>query len=151
MESIAIYLNHAHQRCDELCMQASAHVGGNRWDDAELLFQAFSTALEQHFTMEEKVLFSAFEKAIRTSEGPTSVMREEHRKIRSVIFMLQDALTRRARNAFLGHADTLTIMIAQHNLVEQTFLYPMMDSLPESQQNEIRCSMSTIAGNMSFG
>jgi len=150
MESIAVYLNNAHRRCDELCMETNSHVGGNRWDEAEMLFQAFSTALEQHFTMEEKVLFTAFEKAIRSSDGPTSMMRDEHRKIRSVIFMLQDALTRRSRNAFLGHADTLTIMIAQHNLVEETFLYPMMESLPESQQNEIIQTMSAIAGAMSL-
>lgn len=149
MPSIAIYLNRAHQRCDAFCLEANSQVSGESWDDAEISFQTFSTALEQHFTMEETVLFTAFERAIRSTEGPTSVMRDEHRKIRSIIFMLQDALTRRSRNAFLGHADTLSIMIEQHNLVEETFLYPMIDSLPKAQQDEIIRAMGEIANAMS--
>jgi len=90
-------------------------------------------------------LFAAFEKAIHGADGPTGIMRVEHKKINSVVFMLRDALERRARNAFLGHADTLNIMIAQHNQVEEDIFYPMIDRMFSSQKHDIIEAMRKIA------
>ena len=137
MDTISGYLGTHHRRCDQLCIDAEKSVAAELWDRADGLFHEFCAALEQHFAMEEDVLFVAFEKAIRSTEGPTCVMRDEHNKIRSVIFMLHDALTRRARNAFLGHADTLNIMIEQHNQLEESVFYPMIDRLLGAQKHAI--------------
>ena len=95
--------------------------------------------------MEEEVLFVAFEKAIHGTDGPTAIMRVEHNKINSVVFMLRDALARRAKNAFLGHADTLNIMIAQHNQVEDDIFYPMLDRMFGAQKHELIEAMRKIA------
>ena len=145
MGTISEYLHNDHNRCDKLCGEVEECVNSELWDRAEVLFEGFCQALEQHFTMEENVLFVAFEKAIRSASGPTSVMRDEHQKIRSVIFMLQDALARRSRNAFLGHAETLNIMIQQHNQVEENILYPMLEHLLSAQKNDIVKAMNHIA------
>jgi len=137
MDTISGYLSKDHSRCDLLCNELENSVSTELWDRADRLFKDFCVAMEQHFAMEEDVLFVAFEKAIRSTEGPTCVMRDEHNKIRSVIFMLHDALTRRARNAFLGHADTLNIMIEQHNQLEESVFYPMIDRLLGAQKHAI--------------
>lgn len=149
MGAISEYIRNDHNRCDLLCNEAAVCVSTEAWDRAEVIFLQFRNALEQHFTMEEDVLFSAFEKAIRSPEYPTSAMRNEHQKIRSVIFMLQDALTRRARNAFLGHADTLDIMMHQHNQVEENILYPMIDHVLGAQKHDIIKAMTQIATQQS--
>ena len=145
MDTITEYLNDDHHRCDDLGAEAKICVGKEQWDRASLSFERFSNALELHFTMEEDVLIDAFEKAIKSGDGPTCVMRNEHRVIRSIMFMLQDALERRAKNAFLGHFDTLDIMIQQHNLVEESFLYPMIDRMFAAQKETIINAMNLIS------
>jgi iron-sulfur cluster repair protein YtfE (RIC family) len=145
MDTISGYLGTHHRRCDQLCIEAEKSVAAELWDRADGLFHEFCAALEQHFAMEEDVLFAAFEKAIHGADGPTGIMRVEHKKINSVVFMLRDALERRARNAFLGHADTLNIMIAQHNQVEEDIFYPMIDRMFSSQKHDIIEAMRKIA------
>lgn len=144
MDNIAGYLIIDHSRCDKLYGEAQNCVSTEAWDRAETVFQQFCEALERHFEMEEKVLFAAFEKAIHSTDGPTCAMRDEHQKIRSIISMLQDALARRSRNAFLGHSDTLDIMIQQHNLVEDSILYPMIDRILSGQKDDIIKAMNKI-------
>jgi hemerythrin-like domain-containing protein len=145
MDTISEYLGKHHGRCDQLCYEAEKSVAAGLWERADESFQEFCAALEQHFAMEENVLFVAFEKAIHGTDGPTSVMRVEHKKINSVVFMLRDALARRARNAFLGHADTLNIMIRQHNQVEDDIFYPMIDRMFSAQKDDLIKAMRQIA------
>jgi len=141
METFGEYLNHDHQRCETVYMDAERCVNSNLWEQADRLFQQFSFALERHFSIEEKVLFAEFEKVIRGSDGPTSAMRSEHQKIRCVVAMLEDALKRRSRNAFLGHSDTLRIMMGQHHDVEETVILPIIDRTLFAHKDQILDAM----------
>jgi hemerythrin-like domain-containing protein len=122
MGTITCHLGTDHKRCDEFFASAETSVSKNRWDDAAICLKEFSEALERHFAMEEKVLFPVFEKAIGSSDGPTSVMRTEHRQIRSILEMLHETWGKSDADSFLGYSDTLNTMLQQHNMKEESVL-----------------------------
>lgn len=144
MNTITGYLTNDHKRCDNLFTEAQYCVFADLWERAEACSQQFFDAIEQHFAMEEKVLFLAFEYAIGSSDGPTGVMRDEHQQIRGIISRLDSALMRRDKNAFLGHSDTLNIMLQQHITKEESLLYGMTDRLLSEQKHDIIQAMHQI-------
>jgi len=144
METITDYLGNDHKRCDDMFAEAETCVGDNRWAEADALLKAFNDALEHHFAMEERVLFLAFEQAIGSSEGPTAVMRMEHRQIRAITAMLQEALAKRDADAFFGCSETLNTMLQQHNMKEESILYLMTDRVLSGRQDEIISAMRDI-------
>lgn len=146
METFGEYLNHDHQRCEQFYVEAEHCVSNNLWDKGEVFFHQFCYALERHFSMEEKVLFAEFEKVVHGSGSPTNAMRDEHQKVRCVVAMLEDALARRARNAFLGHSDTLRIMMGQHHEVEEEVILPIIERTLFEQRREIIEAMNEYCG-----
>lgn len=144
MNTITDCLTSDHKHCDKFFIEAETCASTGLWERAEACFQQFCDALERHFAKEEKVLFLAFENAIGSSNGPTGVMRNEHQQIHGIVSMLQDALKRRDEDAFLGHSETLNIMMQQHNLKEESILYLMADRVLSEQKNDIIGAMSDI-------
>jgi hemerythrin-like domain-containing protein len=55
--------------------------------------------------------------------------------------MLADALKRRARNAFLGHSDTLRIMMGQHHELEENVVFPIIDRALSRRRQDILKAM----------
>jgi len=137
METISRHLGTDHKRCDDFFAQAETAVAGTLWTHAEQAMNAFCEALEQHFAMEEQVLFPEFEEAVGTREGPTAVMRMEHRQMREVITMLNDCLAKRDADGFLGYSETLNTLMQQHNMKEESILYPMTDRVLNGRQDDI--------------
>jgi len=90
---------------------------------------AFREALEAHLTLEEERLFPALEEAEPHALGPTGVMRQEHRHMRALAEELAQALAARERDRYLGAAETLLVLMQQHNAKEEHVLYPMSDRL----------------------
>jgi iron-sulfur cluster repair protein YtfE (RIC family) len=127
MTSISSFLGNDHDRCDDLFSQAEQSIDAQDWDQAGRDFAAFRTTLEQHLSAEEEVLFPAFEQATGSSAGPTSVMRTEHAQMRDILSQMAEALEQRDATDFLGGSETLNIMMQQHNLKEESILYPMCD------------------------
>ena len=131
MTNLTQPLHDHHKHCDELFAAAEADAHGNKWDSCEDALTRFREELEAHFCTEEQVLFPAFETATGMAGGPTQMMRFEHAQMRDLIGQLSAALTTRDRDAFAGTAETLLIMMQQHNMKEENILYPMCDrSLP---------------------
>ncbi|MCK7498190.1 MAG: hemerythrin domain-containing protein [Comamonadaceae bacterium] len=87
----------------------------------------FRRETEAHFCAEEDVLFPNFERRTGMSSGPTRMMRMEHMQMRGLLDQLAAAQAGRDTGAFCGAADTLLIMMQQHNLKEENILYPMCD------------------------
>jgi len=137
METISRHLGTDHKRCDDFFAQAETAVAATRWTDAEMAMNAFVEALEQHFAMEEQVLFPAFEEAVGSREGPTAVMRMEHRQMREVISAMNECLGARDADGFLGYSETLNTLMQQHNMKEESILYPMTDRVLNGRQEEI--------------
>lgn len=144
MTTISRFLGSDHKRCDDLFANAETSVSKAEWDQATNYLNEFVEAVEHHFTMEEQVLFPAFEQATGSTEGPTRVMRMEHEQLRSIMGMLKAALEKRDADEFFGCSDTLNTMVQQHNMKEETILYQMAERVLGGQQEQIISEMTAV-------
>jgi hemerythrin-like domain-containing protein len=126
MNEFITYLKDDHRHCDDVLVDAERAVVDNDWPTAESRLADFSKDVQRHFAVEEDVLFPAFESRTGMTGGPTHAMRAEHRLIRDLLTALDRAAQDRDTRDFLGHADTLNIMLQQHNMKEENILYPMI-------------------------
>jgi iron-sulfur cluster repair protein YtfE (RIC family) len=127
MTSIAELMTHDHRSCDHDFARAETLAHKKDWNAAALALEAFTTGLEAHFQAEEQELFPRFEASTGMTQGPTQVMRGEHADMRATLAQLRAALDSRDLDEFAGEAETLLIMMQQHNMKEENILYPMCD------------------------
>lgn len=120
-------LHYHHKHCDDLFAAAEAAVGAKDWEQGGVLMADFAANLETHFRTEEEILFPAFEGATGFIGGPTQMMRFEHAQMRELIAQMNAALLGCDADTFAGAAETLLILMQQHNLKEENILYPMCD------------------------
>lgn len=127
MAVITPFLADDHHYCDErfAAVEEAAQTGDPA--GCRQRFQQFQAAMEHHFQKEEKVLFPAFEQATGNAMGPTRVMRLEHQHMRETLAEMSSALASDDLEEFLGQAETLLILMQQHNIKEEQMLYPMCD------------------------
>ncbi len=127
MSTIAELMTHDHRACDHDFARAETLAAENDWQGASEALEAFAHGLNAHFDAEEQQLFPAFEAATGMTQGPTQVMRGEHVDMRAALERLRAALQARDADDFAGEAETLLIMMQQHNMKEENILYPMCD------------------------
>ncbi|MBW7861864.1 MAG: hemerythrin domain-containing protein [Rhodocyclaceae bacterium] len=127
MASITDLMTHDHRECDEVFARIEQAVSKGDWDGAATALRAFTEALEAHFGAEENTLFPSFEAATGMTDGPTRMMRMEHAEMRRGLEAMQDALARKDADDLSGEAETLLILMQQHNMKEENILYPMCD------------------------
>ncbi len=134
MAALTDPLQHHHKHCDDLFADAEAEALGGDWPRAKESVMRFQTEIECHFRTEEELLFPAFEAETGMTLGPTQMMRLEHAQMRELIGQMQTALAVQDREGFGGAAETLLIMMQQHNMKEESILYPMCDRSLAPQQ-----------------
>ena len=117
-----------HKHCDEVFAEAEEACSKGDWSSGGKAFADLADQLDNHFTSEEEVLFPAFESATGMTSGPTEVMRGEHRQMRELLEQMKQSLDDRDGEGFGGTAETMLIMMQQHNMKEENILYPMCDS-----------------------
>ncbi len=144
MKNIQEHLKTDHQRCDGFFVETEQLVADGDWAAAKKSFEIFSQAMEHHFAMEEKVLFPDFERASGSTAGPSQVMRMEHQQIRELLTGMAAATAEKNRDDFLGTAETLLILMQQHNAKEEQMLYPMCDNLLGDKRDEVLKRMIAI-------
>lgn len=130
-------LRHHHKHCDELFAAAEAAAVGGNWTDAQRLLPDFIAEMETHFRTEEEVLFPAFEAATGMTMGPTRMMRLEHAQMRELFGQMRSALEGRDGSGFAGVAETLLVLMQQHNMKEENILYPMCDRGLDAQADAL--------------
>lgn len=133
MHSLTEPLRHHHQHCDDLFVAAENAVRAGDWPRAQRELSAFLAAMETHFATEEEALFPAFEAATGMSMGPTRMMRHEHAQMRELFKQMTAALANHDAEGYAGAADTLLVMMQQHNMKEENILYPMCDRELDAQ------------------
>lgn len=116
-----------HRHCDDLFAAAEEAARRRDWDTAQAAFARFNAQMLAHFTAEEDLLFPAFEDATGMSGGPTEMMRYEHGQMRDLLEELGEACRTRNGDAYSGTAETLLMLMQQHNMKEENILYPMCD------------------------
>jgi iron-sulfur cluster repair protein YtfE (RIC family) len=120
-------LHRHHKRCDDLFVAAEEAAHAGQWAACADSFRRFRGELLAHFATEEEVLFPAFEERTGMVVGPTQVMRGEHDQMRALIEQMDSAQAQLARQPFAGAAETLLVLMQQHNMKEENILYPMCD------------------------
>lgn len=128
MSSVSAAMTRDHRDCDELFAAAETKVTIGDWPGAVRAFESFRGGMERHFRMEEEALFPAFEAHTGMTAGPTQVMRLEHAEMRELFERLAAAAAARDADEFLGLAETLNLLIQQHNMKEEQVLYAMLDA-----------------------
>ena len=83
-------------------------------------------------------MFPAFEHAMGSSMGPTSVMRMEHEQMRELFAEMQAALDAKDTSTYAGLAETLLVLMQQHNFKEEQMLYQMADRTLGDREDIIR-------------
>jgi hemerythrin-like domain-containing protein len=137
MTTLTDPLQHHHKHCDELFADAEAAVAAGDWDHGQARLTGFRDDLETHFRTEEELLFPAFEAATGMTAGPTQMMRFEHAQMRDLVAQMSAALASRDAGTFAGAAETLLIMMQQHNMKEENILYPMCDRSLAAQSESL--------------
>lgn len=127
MTTIRYLMTADHRRCDDLFAATEQAIGGNDHDAAATAFAQFQMAMLAHFAAEELSLFPAFEAKTGLHQGPTQVMRLEHEQMRGLLSEAGEALLAGNVDDYLGQAESLLIMMQQHNMKEENILYPMCD------------------------
>jgi len=145
MNTILNFLGSDHRACDDLFASAETAAAQKNWDSARSLFERFQTAMAHHLAMEEDVLFPAFEGRTGMSAGPTQVMRMEHEQMRSLLQDMASAVAACNQDGYLGLSETLNMLMQQHNLKEETMLYPMSDQVLGGDREGLIRAMQTLA------
>ncbi len=127
MRRISDTLPPHHKQCDEFFSAAEEAAQKGDWSVCSVSLECFARELLAHFDAEERLLFPAFESATGMTSGPTQVMRMEHVQMRELLTQLESALATRDAEGFDGVAETLLILMQQHNMKEENILYPMCD------------------------
>jgi iron-sulfur cluster repair protein YtfE (RIC family) len=144
MPSISGIMTDDHRHCDQLFADAEASVSQGDWATAAAHYVRFRDAMEHHFTLEEQVLFPAFEGRTGSGLGPTQVMRMEHIQMRRLLEEMDAAARDRQPDAYLGTAETLIIIMQQHNMKEEQILYRMTDQLLGDQADQLIQQMRAL-------
>lgn len=137
-------VHHAH--CDDLFVAAEAAAGERDWASAMRLLPEFIAAMQCHFRTEEEALFPAYEAATGMALGPTRMMRIEHAQMRELFDRLEAAMTSRNGPDFAGVAETLLVLMQQHNMKEENILYPMCDRGLETQAEALTATLQVRLG-----
>lgn len=142
MGNISTYLEQDHARCHAMYLDAVASVAARDWVHAGMQFGRFAHALRRHLAMEEDIVFSAFEAAIGTDNGPTRELRTEHQYLRGMLERLMLAIERAHAAEFFDRADTFRIVLQQHSSKEEGIIYPMADRVLYPHRGDIVAAMA---------
>lgn len=137
MTTVRTFMTEDHRHCDDLLAQAEQAIARKELDVARAAFAHFRNALLAHFDSEEKTLFPTFEAKTGIRMGPTQVMRMEHMQMRALLDDADQSLADGAIDDYLGNAETLLIMMQQHNMKEENVLYPMCDEHLSAEAPEL--------------
>lgn len=133
MKPITDFMEQDHDRLDELFKNFQT-TKTRDFAQAKHFFSEFKRGLQRHIVWEEEFLFPRFEERAGVSEeGPTAVMRLEHRRIKEVMDGIHDRVVE-------GNADTgeyeheLKDVLLVHNTKEEAVLYPAIDRCVSEQE-----------------
>jgi len=143
---ISNYMKEEHRECDTLFAAAEEAIALNEWEVANERFLAFANETLRHFKEEEEALFPTFENYTGMTQGPTQVMRYEHEQVRGLIGKMAEAIEKNDKDAALSMAESMMILLQQHNMKEEQMLYAMCDrQLPPAMKEETLDTMRKIA------
>ncbi len=143
--TILEFMGQDHDRLDEIFKKFQT-IKSQDVEGAKALFKEFLTGLQRHIVWEEEILFPVFEAHANMVEGqgPTAVMRIEHKQIKQFLDQIQLKIAagdRRTENAERGLLEVLTA----HNVKEEQILYPWIDNaISEEERSSLVTRMQNL-------
>jgi len=106
MSTILNFLSNDHRACDDLFASAESAAAQQNWHSARALFDQFQTAMSHHLSMEETVLFPAFEARIGNSMGGLSetlnmLMQQHNMKEENMLYPMSDQVLSSDRDSVI--------------------------------------------------
>ena len=142
---ISNYMRAEHRECDEIFTSAEKSVIEGNFEQAEKQFLLFSNDTLTHFKKEEEALFPTFEEITGNTEGPTRMMRYEHEQMRGLIGRMAEAIESKDKDAYLSIAESMMILLQQHNMKEEQMLYAMCDrAIPQDKKEATLKTMKAV-------
>lgn len=127
MGSIGQYMTGHHRHCDEMFVRAMDLAAAADWAGVEREGGTFLGEIERHIELEETLLFPAFEETTGMTGGPTATMRFEHGEMRGLFARMRGAAGARDADSYLEASRALQMLLEQHNMKEESMMYPMLD------------------------
>jgi len=127
-----------HDRLDDLEDRAFKARERGDFTEAKALYTIFAVGLRRHIRFEEELLFPEFEAkaGFPSEEGPTAVMRDEHREILAFLDRIEQAIGDGAAPVdSLRHG--IHLVLGNHNLKEENIVYPMTDQALGEQGRDV--------------
>ena len=125
LTTIAAHYGHDHDRLDRLFGEYRSLKSSDA-PRSRACFAEFKAGLERHIGWEEDLLFPLFEEKTGLRDGPTAVMRHEHRQIKRHLDAI-DAALQAGKTGPDPEDDALLEILAAHNWKEEQILYPAID------------------------
>ncbi len=144
METINEYFSKDHDILDAL-FQEYRQLKRTDCARAKEAFKKFLFGLQRHIVWEEDILFPAFEEKTGVcEEGPTAVMRHEHRQIGAALDELHEFVRRQDPDSDAVE-ERLLAVLRPHNDKEEQVLYPAIDDfLNEEERTAIFRAMDEV-------
>jgi hemerythrin-like domain-containing protein len=133
---ISNYLVGEHRECDNIFARAEEAAAKGDFVTAKEEFLNFADETLLHFKKEEEELFPEFEAMSGSSDGPTMVMKYEHDQVRGLMGKMAQAIESEDKDAYLSLAESMMILLQQHNMKEEQMLYAMCDRVFNPQKKD---------------
>ncbi len=137
LRGISDALGWDHERLARLEVGAFVARAAGDTETASAWYEAFSSGLRRHITIEEELLFPLFERrsGIPPGAGPTEVMRAEHREI---LRLLDEILRSIGDPAKLPDEKRATFheILEEHHQKEEGMLYPALDEVLTPEEGD---------------
>ena len=125
--SVSEYLSLDHDRLDLLLLEVIKLVSARRFNEARPKLSNFAFELRRHICLEDDVVYPRFEQLTGMIDGPTVVMRDEHRAIEHHLAGMIDAAMRDDRDGFDSEQEAMVAVMSDHTAREEALIYPLMD------------------------
>lgn len=135
-----------HDRLDDLESRAFKARESGDFAAAKTLYTVFAFGLRRHIRFEEDLLFPAFEAnaGFPADQGPTAVMRDEHREILGFLDQIERGIGDGA-SPVESQRHGLHLVLGNHNLKEENIVYPMTDQgLGEAERDALVARIQAI-------
>jgi len=134
-KSIREFFEQDHDRLDEL-FKTFQRLKQSDFPKAEQAFKDFKVGLQRHILWEEDLLFPLWEeKTGMSKDGPTFVMRNEHRQIGKQLEAIHDKVVEQNPESD-REEQVLLNLLGSHNMKEERVLYPSIDQVTSAEERE---------------
>lgn len=132
------FLQADHQRLDAILPDVERLADAGSFAQARQRFGELAAGLAWHIGAEEEVLFPFFEAKTGMTNGPTVVMRGEHKELRDYMKRVVAALDAGDLAAARSAIGEFVTLLSTHNSKEESMLYPMTDRAMDSVEAQER-------------